>query len=310
MRAQQYAHYGDPADPGTLELVDDRPTPKVPPGFALVRVVTAGVNPVDWKIVSGGLDPIYDAVLPAVPGWDVAGVVERLGADVENVAVGDEVLAYARTAWIHHGTFAEFVPVPADLLARKPTTLEWDQAGALPLAGLTAYQTLTRLGTRPDTTVLIHNASGGVGSFAVQIARHLGARVIGTASRQHHDRLRSLGAEPVEYGDGLVDRVRALAPGGVDVVLDLVGGVLDDTLAILAPGGTHGSIADPRVLEAGGKYLWVRPSGQQLTQLVGLVESGDVRIDVTAEFPLDRLTDAFALSMEGHTAGKIVIRVS
>jgi len=309
VRAQQYARFCTDSDPDVLDLVDDRPTPRVPPGFVLVRVVTAGVNPVDRAIMAGGLDAIYDAAFPVVPGWDVAGVIEQVGADVEGFSAGDEVLAYARTAWIHHGTFAEFVPVPTELLARKPPSVPWDQAGALPLAGLTALQTVTRLGVDAGDTLLIHNASGGVGSMAVQIARGRGARVIGTASPGHHDRLRSIGAEPVAYGEGLAERVRDLAPGGVDAVLDLAGGTVEDTLAVLRPGGVHASIADPSVTRAGGRYMWVRPDGAQLGTLAALVESGAVRVDIAAQFPLERLAEAFALSARHHVSGKIVIRV-
>lgn len=312
MRAQQYNRYGrggggSGPDVGVLELVDDRPTPRVPPGSALVRVVAAGVNPVDWKAMAGGLDAIYDAVFPVVPGWDVAGVVEQLGPDTPGFAVGDEVMAYARTAWIHHGTFAELVVVPLEALAHKPAGLDWDQAGVLPLAGLTGYQTLTRLGTGPGRTVLIHNAGGGVGSFAVQTARHLGARVIGTASPGSHERLRALGAEPVAYGEGLAERVRELAPGGVDIVLDLIGGVLDVTTSVLAPGGVHGSIADPRVAEANGLYAWVRPSGPQLAELAELAVRGELHADIAASFQLADLGRAFELSASGHVPGKIVV---
>lgn len=304
MRAQQYSRFGGNE---VLELVDDRPTPKVPPGYALVRVMAASVNPVDWKVMAGGLDPIYDSVFPVVPGWDVAGVVEQLGADVPGFQVGDEVLAYDRTAWIHHGTFAELVPVPLEALAHKPAEVTWDQAGALPLAGLTAYQTLTRLGTSAGQTVLIHNASGGVGSFAVQIAQHLGARVIGTASERNHERLRALGATPVTYGEGLAERVRRIEPGGVNVVLDLIGGVLDVTKAVLAPGGEHGSIADAGAEQAGGLYAWVRPSGTQASELAGLAATGVLHADIAATFPLAGLPDAFEMSRSGHVQGKIVL---
>lgn len=304
MRAQQYSRFGGSE---VLELVDDRPVPKTPPGYALVRVRAAGVNPVDWKVMAGGLDLIYDSVFPIVPGWDVAGVIEQLGADVPGFQVGDEVLAYARTAWIHHGTFAELVPVPLEFLAHKPAELDWDQAGALPLAGLTAYQTLTRLGVDSGQTVLIHNASGGVGSFAVQIAQHLGAQVIGTASDRNHDRLKALGATPVNYGEGLAERVREIAPGGVDVVLDLIGGVLDVTRAVLAPGGVHGSIADARVAAEGGLYAWVRPSGPQTNELAGLAATGVLHADIAATHPLAGLPEAFEESRTGHIQGKIVI---
>ncbi|WP_152353890.1 NADP-dependent oxidoreductase [Brachybacterium subflavum] len=305
MKAITYSAYGDP---DVLE-VSEVDTPKVGPGEVRLAVRAAGVNPVDWKIVAGGLDPLMNIQFPAIPGWDVAGVVEAVGLDVTEVVEGDEVMAYGRKDWVEQGSFAEQMTVPVRTLARKPAALDWEQAAALPLAGLTAYQSLTRMGVAEGTTVLVHGANGGVGSFAVQIAVALGARVIGTASERNHERLRSLGAEPVTYGDGLADRVRELAPDGVDVVVDYVGGVLEDTLAVLADGGRHASIADPEVAASGGTYMWVRPDAEDLAVLADMVDTGKLRVDVADSFPLERAADAFRANMEGHTGGKIVVRV-
>ncbi|MFD7259790.1 NADP-dependent oxidoreductase [Streptomyces sp. NPDC059874] len=305
MRAMAYETYG-----GTEVLTETRlPMPKVAPGEVLVRVKCASVNPVDWKIMSGGLDGLMDVMYPVVPGWDVSGTVERLGIDAPEFAEGDEVFAYARKDYVHGGTFAEFVSVPVRALARKPASLGWAEAAAVPLAGLTAYQVLTRLGTGKDDTVLIHGAAGGVGSFAVQIARSLGARVIGTASPRNHDRVRELGAEPVEYGDGLADRVRALAPDGPTVVADFVGGVLAVTRDVLHPDGRHASIADHTVTGAGGAWMWVRPVGSDLAELGRLADSGQLTVPIAKTFPLTELAAAFELSQGGHTAGKIVIEL-
>lgn len=305
MRAMAYETYG-----GTEVLAETRlPVPKVAPGEVLVRVKYAAVNPVDWKIMAGGLDALMDVVYPVVPGWDVAGTVERVGIDAPEFAVGDEVIAYARKDYVHGGTFAEFVSVPVRTMAAKPASLDWKQAAGLPLAGLTAYQLLTRLGTGKDDTVLVHGASGGVGSLGVQIARSLGARVIGTASPRNHDRLRELGCEPVAYGDGLADRVRELAPDGVSVVADFVGGVLDVTRAVLADGGRHASIADHTVIGAGGQWMWVRPVADDLAELGRLADSGLLTVPVAETFPLAELAAAFELSQAGHTAGKIVIEL-
>ncbi len=305
MRAMTYDRFGDN---GVLSETR-RPRPKVGPGEVLVRVRCASVNPVDWKLMAGGLKDLMDTVFPVVPGWDVAGVVEQTGIDAPEFAVGDEVVAYARKDYVHGGTFAELVTVPVRALARRPASLSWEQSGGLPLAGLTAYQTLTRLGTGKGSTVLIHNAAGGVGTMGVQIAVALGARVIGTASPKRHDTLRELGAEPVAYGDGLAGRVRELAPDGVDVVADFVGGVLDVTRAVLAEGGRHASIADNSVIEAGGQWMWVRPSGADLAELGRLADEGKLTVPVAATYPLERLPDAFARSQEGHTHGKIVVTV-
>ncbi|MGE7383910.1 NADP-dependent oxidoreductase [Streptomyces sp. NPDC004126] len=305
MRAMAYGAYG-----GTEVLAETRlPVPKVAPGEVLVRVRCASVNPVDWKIMSGGLDGLMDTVFPVVPGWDVSGTVERVGIDAPEFAAGDAVMGYARKDWVHGGTFAEFVSVPVRCLAAKPVSLDWRQAAGLPLAGLTAYQLLTRLGTGAADTVLVHGAAGGVGTLGVQIAAALGARVIGTASPRNHDRLRGLGCEPVAYGDGLTERVRALAPEGVTVVADFVGGVLDVTRAVLADGGRHASIADHTVLGAGGQWIWVRPDSADLAALGRLADEGRLEVTVAETFPLAELPAAFVLSQEGHTAGKIVIEV-
>ncbi|EWT03605.1 alcohol dehydrogenase [Intrasporangium oryzae NRRL B-24470] len=306
MRAMTYDTYGGP----DVLALTEQPRPKVGPAEVLIRVRSAAVNPVDWKVMSGGLDAVMDVRFPVVPGWDVAGVVEAVGFDTPEFAPGDEVYAYARKDYVHGGTFAEYVSVPARSVARKPASLSWDEAAGLPLAGLTAWQLLTRLGVREGDTVLVHAAAGGVGSLGVQIAKALGARVIGTASERNHDRLRALGAEPVTYGDGVVDRVRTLAPSGVDVVADFVGGVSDVTTAVLAEGGRHASIADATVAEKGGTWMWVRPSGADLDELTRLVDDGRLSVPVAATFPLEELADAFRLNMEGHTAGKIAVRVS
>jgi len=299
-----YRKYGDPLELGEL------PDPLVGPGEVLVEVRSAGVNPVEAKIAGGGLDGMLNATFPVVPGWDVAGVVREIGPDTPEFFPGDEVIAYARKDWVQAGTFAELVTVPVRALARKPAELGWDEAAGLPLAGQTAYRTLKRLEVGEGTTLLIHAAAGGVGLLAVQIARELGATVIGTASEANHDRLRELGATPVTYGAGLADRVRALAPDGVDAVADFVGGVVEDTIAVLAGGGRHASVADPSVREHGGTWVWVRPDGKELQWLADLAERGGLTVDVAGTYPLEAVGEAFARSQEGHVRGKLVIRVS
>jgi len=305
MKAMTYSSYGDP-DGLTYT---DVPDPKVGPGEVRLEVRAAGVNPVDWKVMQGMLDPMINVIFPVVPGWDVAGVVEAVGLDVPGLAVGDEVMAYGRKDWVQQGSFAEKMTVPMRTLARKPSGLTWAQAASVPLAGLTAYQVLTRLGTVSGETVLVHNAGGGVGSFAVQIAHALGARVIGTASPAGHERLRSLGADAVDYGEGLAQRVRELAPQGVDVAADFAGGVLESTLAVLADGGRHASIADPSVQQHGGQYMWVQPDAEDLTALADLIDDGAIRVDVARTFPLEHAAAAFRESMSGHVRGKIALTV-
>ncbi|MFH9066798.1 NADP-dependent oxidoreductase [Streptomyces coeruleorubidus] len=308
MKAITYRTYGGP------EVLEhgDVPNPKLGVDTVLVRVKAASVNPVDWKIQAGYLDAVMDAVFPVIPGWDVAGVVQETGVGVTEFAPGDEVIGYVREDFVSRGTFAEYVAAPVRTLARKPASLSFEEAAGLPLAGLTAYQALTRsLRVRSGDTVLVHAAAGGVGSLAVQIARSLGARVIGTASEYNHAYLRGLGAEPVAYGEGLTDRVHALAPQGVDAVLDLVGGdALKVSPGLLAEGGRLASAVDGAVLGLGGGYVFVRPDARDLQALTELAERGELRVDVAAAFPLEQAADAQRLSREGHTRGKIIITVA
>jgi len=286
------------------------PDPKVGPGEVRIRVRRAGVNPVDWKVMSGGLDGLMDAVFPVIPGWDVAGIVESVGIDTPEFEVGDEVVAYARKDVVHGGTFAELVTMSVRGVAHKSAALSWDEAGGLPLAGLTALQTLDRLVVCATDAVLVHGGAGGVGALAVQIARARGARVIATASPTNHEFLSDLGATPVAYGDGVVERIREVAPDGVDVVADFVGGVREVTMAVLAVGGRHASIADSTVLETGGAWFWVRPSAEGLTELGRIADAGQLHVPVAEVLPLEELAAAFARSREGHVRGKLVISVS
>jgi NADPH:quinone reductase-like Zn-dependent oxidoreductase len=297
--------------PDVLKLAADAPEPKVGPDSVLVRTKAAGVNPVDWKIREGRMDSRFQTDFPVIPGWDLAGVVERAGPAVSEFSPGDEVVGYVREDHIGRGTYAELVAAPVRTLGRKPAKLSWAEAAGLPLAGLTAYQALAKaLAVTEDDTVLIHAASGGVGSFAVQIAVAKGAHVIGTASPTGHDYLRELGAEPVAYGDGLADRVRRIAPGGVTVALDLVGGdALEITPDLLTPTGRWASVVDPSVTERGGRYVFVRPDPTDLAALASLVDDGRVTVPVARTFPLAEAAEAQRLSAEGHTRGKIVLEV-
>ncbi|MDT0328259.1 NADP-dependent oxidoreductase [Nocardiopsis sp. DSM 44743] len=286
------------------------PDPKVAPGEVLIRVRAAGVNPVDWKLAAGGLDPVMEAGFPMVPGWDVAGVVEAVGFDVSEYRVGDEVYGYIRKDWARNGSYAELVSASVRLIAPKPASMDWSQAAGAPLAGLTALQAMRRARVGDGETVLVHAAAGGVGSMGVQIARALGARVIGTASERNHDFVRSLGAEPVTYGDGLVERVRGLAPYGVDAVLDFVGsGAAAQSLPLVGSPGRVLSVADAEVAALGGHYVWVRPSTDDLIELAGMADAGVLTVHVEHELPLAEAAEAWRLSKKGRTRGKIVLTV-
>jgi NADPH:quinone reductase-like Zn-dependent oxidoreductase len=307
MKGISYSRYGGPEVLEYGELRD----PKIGPDSVLVKVRAAAVNPVDWKGRQGRLDGILDTVFPVVPGWDVSGVVVRPGPSVTEFSVGDEVMGYVREDFLSRGTFAEYVAAPVRTLGRKPRNLTWEAAAGLPLVGLTAYQVLIKaLQVKRGETVLVHAAAGGVGSIAVQLARHLGARVIGTASEDNHDFVRSLGGEPVTYGAGLSERVRGLAPEGVDAAFDTIGGdTLKTSANLLAPEGRLVSIADGDVVDYGGRYLFVRPDPTDLTRLAELAEQGVVDVHVSHTFPLERAADAHRLSEEGRTRGKIVVTV-
>jgi NADPH2:quinone reductase len=307
MRAVVYEEFGG-AD---VLRVKDRPEPHIGADAVVVKVAAASLNPVDYKIREGYLRGLMDVHFPAVPAWDVSSTVVKAGLDTPELQVGDEVLAYARKDVVQDGTLAEYVAVPVRTAAKKPAGLSFEQAAALPLAGLTALQSIRRAGLTEGQTVLVHAAAGGVGSIAVQLAVHAGARVVGTASERNHDYLRSLGAEPVAYGDGLVEAARAAAPDGFDVVLDYVGGQAIETApALLRPGGTIASITDARARdELGGQYVWVRPDSADLAHLANLAARGVIAVEIAATYPLEEAAAAYRELETGHTRGKIVVPV-
>jgi NADPH:quinone reductase-like Zn-dependent oxidoreductase len=307
MKAAVYDEFGS-ADVLKVREVDD---PPVGPDTVLVRTRATSVNPVDWKVREGYLKGSYPCHFPIITGWDLAGVVEAVGpAVVTGVRVGDEVWGYVRRDDIAFGTSAELVPAPERTVARKPASMSFEEAGAVPLAGLTAYQTLVEaLDIQAGERVLIHGASGGVGQFAVQIAVARGVEVIGTASEPNHDFLRELGAsEVIDYHGGPIS-TQLSAPA--DAVLDLAGGeALDDAPNQVKDRSRIASVIDAaKVLELGGRYVFVRPERDHLDALATLVEAGKLRVEIAEQFILDRIADAQRTSQEGHTRGKIVVTV-
>jgi NADPH:quinone reductase-like Zn-dependent oxidoreductase len=306
MRGIAYDRFGDET---VLQLRDDLPDPPVGPDTVLVRVHAAGVNPVDLGIRGGHLAGAFPHHFPIVPGWDVAGVVESAGPAVVDFAAGDEVFGYVRRDDVQWGTTAEFVPAPQRCLAHKPASLSFAEAGALPLAGLTAYQALTEvLDVQEGDRVLVHRASGGVGFNAVQIAVALGAHVIGTASPKNHGFLTDAGAaEVLDYSAGPIS---GQLSEPVDAVLDLVGG---DTLAD-APNQVRdpariASVVDPGVRDLGGRYVFVRPDAHDLEELGRMADAGQLRVPIAKAFPLEQTADAHRLLAGGHVRGKVVVTV-
>lgn len=290
-RAAYYDQFGPVSN---LKVGEVSSLPMGPDTVAL-DVAGAGINPVDYKIQAGSMAAAIESHFPIVPGWDVAGVVTAVGPAVPEFVPGDRVYGYARMDTVQHGTAAEAVVLPVRLLAKAPTSLDLVTAGAVPLAGLTALQVLRRLEVQPGDNVLVHNAAGGVGQFAVQLAKYWGAHVVGTASEANHAHLRSLGIEPVAYGAGLAESAHPLLPDGADVVVDLVGGgALESSDALLAPGARVGSIADGKgAVERGGKYVFVRPSPSDLTELAQIIDAGAIQVDIAATYPLQDAAAAY-----------------
>ena len=310
MRAAIYDQHGGRE---VLEVreVDD---PPVGPDTVLVRARATSVNPVDYKVREGYLRGAYPHHLPIIPGWDVAGVVEAVGPAVRTgVRVGDEVYGYVRRDDVAFGTSAELVPAPERTVSLKPPSLSMAEAAAIPLAGMTAYQGLVEaLDVQPGERVLIHAASGGVGHFAVQIARSLGAVVIGTGSPSSHAWLRELGADEVlDYHAGPISEQLGSVGGKVDAVLDLVGGAaLEDAPAQLHDPTRVTSIVDADTVRAqGGTYVFVRPDRANLDRLTALVEDGRLAPTVAKVFALDEIAEAHRYLEEEHPRGKVVVTI-
>jgi NADPH:quinone reductase-like Zn-dependent oxidoreductase len=267
----------------------------------LIRVRAASVNPVDWKVRSGGYG---DVSFPAIPGRDAAGTVEQSNDD--RFSPRDDVFGNIASA------YAEYVVAPADAIARKPADLSFDQAAAIPVAGLTAWQGLfDKGGLESGQTALIAGAPGGVGHFAVQLARVEGARAIGTGSSRNRDFVLGLGAADfVDYTSQDVSE----AVSDVDVALDTVGGDVTATLVpTLRKGGAIVTIAsappEDAASERGARAIMhvTSPNPEQLTRIAELVLSGEVRIELSEVLPLDEAQRAHELSESGHVRGKIVL---
>jgi NADPH:quinone reductase-like Zn-dependent oxidoreductase len=304
VRGVAYDEFGGPE---VLTLRDDLPDPPVGPDTVLVRVHTAGVNPVDMTIRQGLLASYFPHRFPIIPGWDVAGVVEAAGPAITAFAPGDEVYGYVRRDDVQWGTTAELVPAPQRCLAHKPSSLSFAEAAGVPLAGLTAYQALTEaLDVHEGERVLVHRAAGGVGFFAVQIAVALGAYVVGTASPRNHGFLRDAGAaEVLDYSAGPISGQLAEP---VDAVLDLVGGdTLADAPAQVRDKARIASVIDPSVNGMGGRYVFVRPEHEHLEELARMADAGQLRVPIAKAFPLEQTAAAQELVAGGHVRGKVVV---
>lgn len=301
MRAARYHQYGGVE---TL-VVEEVPDPRPGPGEIRVRVAAAGVNPVDWKVRSGVAQAMIPVDLPAIPGRDAVGTVDEIGADVRGVSVGDRVFGLGGVT----GATAELAVLSA--WAQAPDTWSDEEAAGAGLASLTAMGGLKALGPLRGRTLLIEGAAGGVGSAAVEIAVAEGATVIGTASERNHEFLASLGAVPTTYGAGLAERVAALAPGGVDIVLDTAAsGSLPDLVAIVGDPDRVATVADHANAGRLGVHMVNAANDPALlAEAADLGRQGGYTPRVERVFALDQIAEAHAYGERGHTRGKIVVRV-
>jgi NADPH:quinone reductase-like Zn-dependent oxidoreductase len=308
MLAVRIHQYGDR---NALSL-DDIPVPGVESDELLVRVVAASVNPVDWKVRDGHLAQMIPHRLPLTLGWDVSGVVQAVGSQVQGWQPGDAL--FARPDLARDGSYAEFLAVRAAECARKPRTISHVEAASLPLAGITAWEAMvTTAQVQPGQRVLVHAGSGGVGSLAIQILKHLGATVIATTSGRNRALVESLGADQVV--DYMTTRFTdAVEP--VDAVFDTLGGqVQEDSWSVLRPGGIQVSIVSPpdeekaRARGLRGAFIFIGPNAPVLERLAALVDGGELRPIVGAEFALRDIGKAHTLSESGRTVGKIVLYV-
>lgn len=298
-----FNEYGGPDVLVPVEAPD--PVPGV--GQVRIRVKAAGVQPFDCATRRGEFANYVPLTFPARLGNEVAGIVDRVDPGLTNLAEGDEVIAFLTMEG-----YADTVVVPGDQVAAKPAAMPWPEAGVLSASGQTASTALDELGVSSGETVLIHAAAGGVGSFAVQIARSRGATVIGTASQTNHDYLRALGAIPVTYGPGLADRVRAAAPSGVDAVLDAIGGeALHVSVELLGATKRIVTIADwAAAARLGVRRIGTERSVGKLIDLSRMYTDGRLKIAVAKTFALTRAADAHREVETGHVRGKVALIVS
>ncbi len=300
MKAVLFAEYGDP-EVLQVQEVDE---PHAGPGQVRIRVRAAGVNPMDWKIRSGMMAGGKPPAAPTIPGYDAAGVVDEVGDGVEDVAEGDAVFGS-----VEGGGYAQYAVLTA--FAAKPEGMSFEEAAGLPVAVETAVRTLDILGLGEGQTIVINGAAGGVGQAAVQFARARGAQVIGTASEGNHELLESLGAKATTYGEGLPERVRELAPDGVDVALDAAGhDAAPDLVEITGDPERVVTIADFEAPEKYGIKITTGSEGrswQALGQAADMFEKGQFSLPVAQTFPLSEAPEAHRVSQDGHVNGKLVL---
>ncbi|MFF0866265.1 NADP-dependent oxidoreductase [Nonomuraea sp. NPDC003560] len=284
----------------------DRPSPGS--GQVLVRVKAAGINPGEAAIRTGAMADIFPSTFPSGQGSDLAGIVAEVGAGVDRFAVGDEVIGFSE----RRAAQAELVLVDVDNLTPKPDGVSWEVAGGLYVAGVTAWRAVHSVRLDIGETVVVSAAAGGVGSFAVQLARRAGATVIGLASEHNHGWLRTHGVIPVAYGDGVIDRIKAAAPSGIDAFIDAYGGgYVEMALALGVAAERIDTIAD---FAAATRYgvktepgTNARPGAEVLAELAALIADGHLEVPIANVYPLTQVRQAYTELERRHTHGKIVL---
>jgi NADPH:quinone reductase-like Zn-dependent oxidoreductase len=303
VRAVRFDDYGDV----DVLYVAEVPDPVPAAGQALVRVKAAGINPGEAAIRRGAMRDLWPAEFPSGEGSDLAGVITGVGAGVEGFNPGDEVIGFTNSRSSH----AELVVVDAENLARRPAAVPWDAAGALFVAGATAWAAVRAVGASSGDVIVISGAAGGVGTIAVQLALNAGATVIGLASETHHDWLREHGAIPVSYGDGVTERIREAADGRVDALIDTYGsGYVDLAIHLGVSPGRIDTIADfEAAARHGAKTDGSRAgaSAAVLAELAQMIADGKLEIPIARTYPLEQVRDAYRELEQRHTLGKIVL---
>jgi NADPH2:quinone reductase len=297
---------------GSAEVLKEAelPTPEMQRGEVLIHIQHTSVNPVDWKIREGFLQEMLPHQFPIIPGWDLAGEVLMVGESVSRFKVGDRVFAYGRLPTVQNGTYAEMISLPESYLALIPSALNSAQAAAVPLAGLTAYQSLFEIAkVKEGDRVLILGGAGGVGSFAIQFANLAGAEVTATSGTSNLNYIKNLGARnAVNYTEGdLVKKLKEAAPNGYDVVFDAIGGETLRRVQEL----THQNSRIVSIVETPvrGSFHFVYPNGNHLQQIGDLFMNGKLKIPEIKIKNIREASRAQEENAQGHVRGKLVLEV-
>jgi NADPH2:quinone reductase len=315
MKALQFKTFGGIDAMHTSDI----PIPEPLADEVQIKVEYAAINPVDWKLAEGVLKDVLPHEFPITVGWDVSGIVSKVGSDVKNFRMGDPVFAYCRKAKVHDGTFCEYVTFSARHVVLKPKSISFEQAAATPLCALTAWQALFDVGKlQKGESILIHAGAGGVGSFAIQFAKWIGAKVYTTASEANHSYVKMLGATvAIDYKkENFVQAIHKYEPAGVDFVFDCVGGkVQEESFNALKQGGRFVSIVESpnqklaREHGVAAHHVFVRPNGEQLKEIGRLYDSSLIEPPEITIIPFEKVKEALQANRKSHTKGKIVVKL-